>query len=309
MNSLPASPLTAQQLANWMFLSDKWLQHIQGGEVIQRRTGYSLEFHDFQHYQFGDDIRHVDWRASFKNSTGGNLLNSFQDWLVRKYHAQERVSVVVLVDNRREMTLPSTLPKRNIAAWIAEALIRISLHQGNLVRAAALFGDSEPVTFQRTNQISELNRFLNIPAGDENVNRHLYRLRLSQSSIVVVISDLYWDQQQKPVVQLLAGWRRPNRKSVFIELDSWPQERANLYKTGAIRLRNDPLHAEFHFDKKIDEEVTRLIDKNRKTLFNILGNPKHISWSWPEKAGNAADFFLKEFHQSNYLWPLLRRNQ
>lgn len=103
-----------------------------GGHQM-RRKGQSLEFYDYRPYMPGDDIRHVDWRASARHGGTDHLL-------VRTYVAEEHLTLIISLDTRESMFMPHLMPKAQITAWLAEAISWITLRSADRIILHRLFG-------------------------------------------------------------------------------------------------------------------------------------------------------------------------
>lgn len=68
-------------------------QYSQSGEQTAAMTGSGSDFAEVRAYQQGDDLRHIDWRASARS----------QDTLVRTYHSELSRPLCLLIDRRSAM--------------------------------------------------------------------------------------------------------------------------------------------------------------------------------------------------------------
>jgi uncharacterized protein (DUF58 family) len=111
------------------------------GQHLRRRAGQSLEFREFRGYQIGDDIRLVDWRASLRTGRAGRRL-------VRVFEAEERTTLLIVVDARPAMRLPEDAPKLLVALWTLRALAEVAAAAGDEVVLGTLFSsrDDRPVS-------------------------------------------------------------------------------------------------------------------------------------------------------------------
>ncbi len=309
-----AFPLTASQLKHWMFVGEKWLQRVPDGNAIQQRRGQSLEFREFREYQLGDDARHIDWRASLKYGRPASSA-PHESWRVRTFHSEERLSILVVLDNRPELVLPTAIPKREVGAWLVQALCRVAALEDNTVRLACLFGEHRPVSFDRPNVETGLARFLEsvneTRKHEDSLNPHLLRLASITTSIVILVSDLYFDEetQLEDVAQFFRGLQSAYRKLIVAELDSWPMERKELRNRGPVRIVNSPEAKELILSERQAQLVDETIDGNRRNFMAMAGNPASIRWEWPESESDAKTFFKERFFDSKGLWPLLRRSR
>lgn len=106
------------------------------GERLGKGTGASLEFQDRRHYQAGDDVRHVDWRA---------LARSDQ-MFVRLYREEILPRIDVLVDVSRSMAVDATKSLRTFELGLLFAAIARA--SGFAVRTLALGNETKILEFE-----------------------------------------------------------------------------------------------------------------------------------------------------------------
>jgi len=97
--------------------------------------GRSLDFEDLRHYEHGDDIRDIDWRATARLST----------LLVKRSRATRMHSVLFAVDTGRDMAAqaPDERPKSDLAIMVVGALGVLSARHGDDV--SVLYGDADDI--------------------------------------------------------------------------------------------------------------------------------------------------------------------
>src|SRR6185436_2454785 len=105
---------------------------VAGAHLIRQR-GQSLEFREFRPYLPGDDIRHVDWRASARHHRQEELV-------IRTFEHEAQTRLVISIDTRASMRLPESAPKLQLALWLAEAIAYIAGRSGDSVALHALYG-------------------------------------------------------------------------------------------------------------------------------------------------------------------------
>ncbi|SDW97699.1 DUF58 domain-containing protein [Marinobacter mobilis] len=119
------------------------------GRHGSRIRGRGLDFDQLRHYQRGDDLRHLDWRATQR--TGHPFVRSF---------AEERDRpTLVLCDQRMDMLFGSSLLlKATAAAHVAAVAAWVAFHAGDRV-GGIVFTDQllDTVTPHRSRQrVSDL---------------------------------------------------------------------------------------------------------------------------------------------------------
>ena len=114
-----ALPIPSSQLDRYRLrLRQRDRGTVAGAHLIRQR-GQSLEFREFRPYLPGDDIRHVDWRASARHQRRNELV-------VRTFEHEVQTRVVISIDTRATMRLPDVAPKLQLARWFAEAMAYIA---------------------------------------------------------------------------------------------------------------------------------------------------------------------------------------
>ena len=88
-------------------------------------VGHGLDFHDFRHYQPGDDPRRIDWTIAARH----------RQLVVRQFRAEGHVRLHLLLDVSRSMTLGSP-QKLASAAKIAAALSHVASERGDAIGLA-----------------------------------------------------------------------------------------------------------------------------------------------------------------------------
>lgn len=114
------------------------------GRHGSRMRGRGLDFDELRRYNRGDDIRHLDWRATQRTGTP----------LVRSFTEERDRPTLILCDQRMDMLFGSTLLlKATAAAEVAALLGWISFHAGDRV-GGIVFNDQsiDSVTPHRSRQ-------------------------------------------------------------------------------------------------------------------------------------------------------------
>lgn len=268
-----------------------------------------MEFREYEVYQPGNDIRHVDWRASLRH---GDL----REWVVRGFVAEENLTLVVSVDTRMSMWMPDGARKVDVAAWLAWALGRIGLASGDTLIVHRLFGPARSGhrTFRGSLARDGLWGGIRSVLGDEPQaadaeanTRGLDRL-LSPTSVWLILSDFYIrPEQHSGLVNAVLAARDRSRWVVFGEMDSWPLEVARL-GMGARRIEGpgaeEELECEVHATSLA--EVALSITENREAWWartKSRGSDR-MHWRWPADSKADAEGVFKERLGKD---PLLRQ--
>ncbi len=212
------SPEAVLRRLEWTVM--RRLDGLLQGDYRTLFRGFGLDLADLREYQYGDDVRHIDW----------NVTARLQTPYVREYHEDREVTAWFLLDLSASVDFGSgEVRKRNVAADFVAVLARILTRHGNKV-GALLYGEDVdtmlPARSGRRHVLSMLHAMLARPAPKRNQPTDLGELLASgahlmrRRSLVFVVSD-------------------------FISVPGW-QERlgqlAQRHEVVAVRL-HDPLEA------------------------------------------------------------------
>ncbi|MBK9115300.1 MAG: DUF58 domain-containing protein [Betaproteobacteria bacterium] len=183
--------------------------------------GYGLDLADLREYQYGDDVRHIDW----------NVTARLQSPYVREFNEEREVAAWFLLDMSPSVDFGSeSVKKRAVSTEFVTVLARLLTRHGN--RVGALFYGSDvdamvPTRSGRRHVLNILHRMLTRPeakvaaATDLNVLLRTAHDVIRRRSLVFVVSD-------------------------FISRPGWAETLANLairHEVIAVRLY-DPLERE-----------------------------------------------------------------
>jgi len=182
--------------------------------------GFGLDLADLREYQYGDDVRHIDW----------NVTARLQTPYVREYHEDREVSAWFLLDLSPSVDFGSgEVRKRAVSSDFVAVLARILTRHGNKV--GALFYGEEvdamiPARSGRRHVLRILHTMMARPAPRRNAPTDLGELLdaaghlMRRRSLVFVVSD-------------------------FISVPGWAERLGQLaqrHEIVAVRL-HDPLEA------------------------------------------------------------------
>ena len=182
--------------------------------------GFGLDLADLREYQYGDDVRHIDW----------NVTARLQTPYVREYHEDRELTAWFLLDLSASVDFGSgEVRKRAVAADFVAVLARILTRHGNKVGALFYGEDVDsmiPARSGRRHVLRLLHEMLERPAPKRNQPTDLGALLsgaaqlMRRRSLVFVVSD-------------------------FISVPGWEQRLGQLaqrHEVVAVRL-HDPLEA------------------------------------------------------------------
>lgn len=312
-------PLSPTQLDDYRLKALRRARYTASGGHISRRKGQSLEFREFTPYIPGDDVRHIDWRASARY--GGE-----NDWLVRRFQAEEKMRFVLSVDCSPSLWLPQRLNKLQIAFWLMHAIAWIANAAEEEVYLHTLFGEEDaiPIKPRRKSERMLLNDTLGQLYADtsfrEEANIQPLKRILQPTTVWVIFTDLYFvdnriagqlNSEAEKIAHLIAEARSGFRWVVLVDLDSWDYERAQIGE-GAYRIDGPGLTTPspaYEIDQKaLDDVKLRIADTKHifieKSKLPISGITR---WPWSDFDEAPATFFERQFLEDTVLSQLFER--
>jgi Protein of unknown function DUF58 len=294
-----ALPIPSSQLDRYRLrLRQRDRGTVAGAHLIRQR-GQSLEFREFRPYLPGDDIRHVDWRASARYHRRDELV-------VRTFEHEVQTRVVISIDTRATMRLPEVASKLQLARWFAEAMAYIAGRSGDSVALHALERGQvvELGTSADRWRIRHALQRVTDPnsASAASSGRSFTGLEraLPPGSVWLVLTDLYFADDAE-VMSLAARVRNAQQGSrwvVVVDFDSWPCE-THRVGHGLYRLEGPGVSApelRVRLTSGLLDDVKGRIDE-RKRRFDraaAAGGYERLRWTWPAEADPAATAIFRE---------------
>ena len=215
----PRNPEAVLRRLEWTVL--RRLDGLLHGDYRTLFRGFGLDLADIREYQYGDDVRHIDW----------NVTARLQQPYVREYHEDREITAWFLLDLSRSIDFGSgEVKKAAIAADFVALLARLLTRHGNRVGAIFYGLDVDRVIAPRTGRrqvLSILHAMGSRPQLPEGGGTRLDTLLksafnyINRRSLVFLVSDFFSEP----------GWDRP-----LTEL-------AQRHEMIAVRL-HDPLENE-----------------------------------------------------------------
>jgi hypothetical protein len=264
-----------------------------------RRKGQSLEFYDYRPYLPGDDIRHVDWRASAR-------YGKAEDLLVRTFAAEEQLTLIISLDLRESMQFPVSMPKNLIAAWLSEAISWIAIRSGERVILHRLFGtpNASIQELHGTGSIASirkvLSRFYSYKGTKTQLNLNTLERYLKPAVVWIIISDFYFDMDVvgKKLGSRIAEAQDGMRWIILFDTDSWSYEKQFLGK-GPRKIEGPGLLTPdytLEIDNKIYFTVEERIKEHKQHFRDQVSRGAFdcICWKWPLEEKPDPSFFFEE---------------
>ena len=193
------------------FLPRQPIHSLLAGRHASRLRGRGLAFEELRHYQPGDDVRSIDWRATARRGSAH----------VRVYNEERERPVLLIADQRAPMFFGSRRAMKSVvAAELAALAAWRTLHAGDRV-GGIVFNEAELVEIRPKRSqtaalhlLHEVVRFNRALASDEHahgevtLNRVLEAAlrRAAHDHLIVLISDLDGaDDETQRLATLLAA--------------------------------------------------------------------------------------------------------
>src|SRR5256885_11107384 len=120
----PRNPEAVLRRLEWTVI--RRLVGLLHGDYGTLCRGCGLDLADIREYQYGDDVRHIDW----------NVTARLQAPYVREYHEDREITAWFLLDLSRSVDFGSQdVQKRAVAAEFVALLARLLTRHGNRVGA------------------------------------------------------------------------------------------------------------------------------------------------------------------------------
>src|SRR2546426_3480661 len=215
----PRNPEAVLRRLEWTVM--RRLDGLLHGDSRTLFRGFGLDLADIREYQYGDDVRHIDW----------NVTARLQTPYVAEYHADGEIAAWFLLDLSRSIDFGSQdVHKRALSADFVALLARLLTRHGNRVGAIFYGLEVDHVIAPRTGRrqvLAILHAMEKRPPLPEGKGTQLDALLRSafnfihRRSLLFIVSDFI----------SAPGWDRP-----LVQL-------AQRHEMIAVRL-NDPLESE-----------------------------------------------------------------
>jgi uncharacterized protein (DUF58 family) len=179
----------------YSFLPRQPVHSLLAGRHASRLRGRGLAFEELRHYQPGDDVRTIDWRATARRGSAH----------VRVYNEERERPVLLIVDQRAPMFFGSRRTMKSVVAAELAALgawrvLSVGDRVGGIVFNEAEMVEirpkrSETAALRLLHEVVRFNHALaasETADGDVTLNRVLEaaQRRAKHDHLVVLISDL-----------------------------------------------------------------------------------------------------------------------
>ena len=226
------SPAELSSLRDLEFLARTTVEGLRQGLHRSPFHGYSAEFSQYRHYRPGDDLKYVDWKAFGRT----DRLYS------RQFRETTNMSALFVIDASRSMDFPAAASKFTLARAAAAVLATLVIDQGDAAGLLAVNserpGDTHYVPARSGRHhlhlcLAEIARLAaTASVGVASALRRAASL-LRRRGLVVVVSDLYEDQEALPEIRRLS---RMGHDVVVIHVMA--KEELSLVQGGAVEFED-----------------------------------------------------------------------
>jgi uncharacterized protein (DUF58 family) len=157
--------------------------------------GRSIDFDDLRTYQYGDDVKDIDWKASARSKVP----------MIRRYIALRKHNIMIVADAGRNMAAlaPSGETKEEVATFAAAVVSYVAEKNGDLV--GMTYGNNVGKTrFALKEGVAHIENFLDkygksvsTASGDANINALLNYVTKSfrERMFIFIITDVHGAMQ------------------------------------------------------------------------------------------------------------------
>ncbi len=211
-------------------------KNIFAGEYHSAFKGRGMTFSEVREYQYGDDIRNIDW----------NVTARFNHPFIKIYEEERELTVVLLIDvsNSRVFGTQSQL-KKNLITEIS-AVLSFSAIQNNDKIGVILFSDKVekfiPPKKGRTHILRIIRELIEFKPENKETNiaealRYLTNA-IKKRSTAFLISDFMDENEETGLPRFDEAIRIANKKHDVIGLRIYDKREFELPSIGLIRMRD-----------------------------------------------------------------------
>lgn len=187
MSKLPSNPDRLLRRLEWTVI--RRLDGLLQGDYRTLFRGFGLDLADLREYQYGDDVRHIDW----------NVTARLQTPYVREYHEDREVTAWFLLDLSASVDFGSReVRKRTVSQDFVAVLARLLTRHGNRVGALLYGGGVESMIPARGGRrhvlqiLHQMDLSRKLPKSSKTDLRELLEAAahmIRRRSLIFVVSD------------------------------------------------------------------------------------------------------------------------
>lgn len=209
-------------------------KNIFAGEYHSAFKGRGMAFSEVREYQYGDDIRNIDW----------NVTARFNHPYIKIFEEERELTVMLLVDVSNSRTFGTqTQLKKNLITEISAVLSFSAIHNNDKI-GVILFSDKVEKFIPPKKGRSHILRIIReliefTPENNEtNISEALRYLTnaIKKRSTAFVISDFIDDENGSP--RFDEAIRIANRKHDVIGLKIYDKREREIPSVGIVRMKD-----------------------------------------------------------------------
>jgi uncharacterized protein (DUF58 family) len=211
-------------------------RHIFAGQYHSAFKGRGMAFSEVREYQYGDDIRNIDW----------NVTARFNQPYVKVFEEERELTVMLLIDVSGSRLFGSTnLLKKNLATEIA-AVLAFSAIQNNDKIGVIFFSDRVekfiPPKKGRTHILHIIRELINFSPTSKGTNisealRYLTNA-LKKRCTAFLISDFMDFEGDTPTPQFTNALTIASNKHDMVGVRVYDRREATMPSVGLLKLKD-----------------------------------------------------------------------
>ena len=273
MNAIEEEKSLLKKIRHIEFRAKQLVSSAFSGEYVSHFRGNGMEFSEIKEYNFGDDIRSIDWKVSSR-------LNKV---FVKKYQEERENVTFIILDSSASMRFGSSdKSRRDIAAELAAVLAFSAIKSRDKV-GLLLFGNEVEQYIPPSkgyNQVLKIIRAVltNQSSGKTNIKavvQFLKKIGLKRQ-LYFFISDFLIDSLFADSMRLLAN------KNVLIALHLYDKLEMTLPNLGLIDFKDIETGEQILVDsssKRVRKEFQQMGIKRSKEIAHELRKAKILTLS------------------------------
>jgi hypothetical protein len=182
------SNLISKRVQGLQILAKQKVSSFLSGNRRSLFLGNGTEFSDLREYQKGDELRHIDWRATAKR---------YNSLIVRDYEVERNTSIVFLLDASASMLLGKKYPRMRSAMIAVASLAHASISNKDFFGFGAFSENLSlyiPPKGGKSQEYLVYKRLLElIPEGKTDIGTSIKQVAtsLKRRSLILVLTDLH----------------------------------------------------------------------------------------------------------------------
>ena len=244
------------------------VRNVMSGNYGSVFKGRSLDFDDLREYNYGDDVKDIDWKATARS----------RSVMIRRYVAVRKHNILLVADNGNSMAAlaPSGESKQEVATFCAGVMTYIARHHGDYV--GMVFGNkSENKRFMLKEDTAYIENFLDkyakslkISAPESDLDSLLGYVSKThrERSFILIISD---SENISKINTELVRKLHARHEIMFIVIEDSPMTNSILFDHDTVDIDGKMrLSRFFRENKKIAKAETEYREAQRNGIRKTL---------------------------------------